>query len=178
MWSRGGGPGLPVPNIPYGLWTSWAPLSLPNSPYGLCARLGLPVPNSPYGLCARLRLPVPNSPYGLCARLGLPVPNSPYSLCGRLGLPVPNSPYSLCGRPGLPVPNSPYGLCRRKAIFNRTIIIKLLLLLGIFQLCYWNVCDCNRPAVLVLFTQRRNNCKYLYSSSCGFQMINDFEKLQ
>ena len=60
--SRGGRPGLPVPN----------------SPYGLCGRKAvlkqkLPVPNSPYGLCGRKaalkqKLPVPNSPYGLCGR--------------------------------------------------------------------------------------------------------------
>ena len=59
--SRGGRPGLPVPNNPYGLCGRKATLSL-NSlslvrSQELCesrgGRPGLPVPNSPYGLCGR-----------------------------------------------------------------------------------------------------------------------------
>ena len=57
--SRGGHPGLPVPNSPYGLCGREATLEHGHTVRAqeLCesrgGRLGLPVPNSPYGLCGR-----------------------------------------------------------------------------------------------------------------------------
>ena len=59
--SRGGRPGLPVPNSPYGLRGRKTTLNSLNSSSNraqeLCesrgGRRGLPVPNSPYGLCGR-----------------------------------------------------------------------------------------------------------------------------
>ena len=64
--SRGGHPGLSVPNSPYGPCGRKA-----NSPYGPCGRKA----NSPYGPCGRKA----NSPYGPCGRKA----NSPYGPCGR-----------------------------------------------------------------------------------------------
>ena len=53
--SRGGRPGLPVPNNPYGLCGRKATLN--QSSGDVCesggGRPGLPVPNKPYGLCGR-----------------------------------------------------------------------------------------------------------------------------
>ena len=53
--SRGGRPGLPVPNSPCGLCGRKA--TLKNRTQELCesrgGRPGLPVPNSPHGLCGR-----------------------------------------------------------------------------------------------------------------------------
>ena len=53
--SRGGRPGLPVPNNPYGLCGRKATLnSWPFRAQELCeSRGGLRVPNSLYGLCGR-----------------------------------------------------------------------------------------------------------------------------
>ena len=55
--SRGGRPGLPVPNSPYGLRGHKAILNLSNRAQELCesrgGRPGLPVPNSPCGFCGR-----------------------------------------------------------------------------------------------------------------------------
>ena len=58
--SRGGRPGLPVPNSPYGLCGRKATLNLKFLHFRaqeLCesrgGRPGLPVPNGPYGLCGR-----------------------------------------------------------------------------------------------------------------------------
>ena len=55
--SRGGRPGLPVPNSPYGLCERKATLNLNQRVQELCesrgGRPGLPVPNSPYSLCGR-----------------------------------------------------------------------------------------------------------------------------
>ena len=57
-WSRGGRPGLPVPNSPYGLCGRKATLNYTVRAQELCGsrggRPGLPVPSSPsYGLCGR-----------------------------------------------------------------------------------------------------------------------------
>ena len=53
--SRGGRPGFPVPNSPYGLCGREA--TLKNRTQELCesrgGRPGFPVPNSPQGLCGR-----------------------------------------------------------------------------------------------------------------------------
>ena len=53
--SRGGRPGLPIPNSQYGLFGRKA--TLKNRAHKLCesrgTRRGLPAPNSPYGLCGR-----------------------------------------------------------------------------------------------------------------------------
>ena len=53
--SRGGCPGLPVPNSPYGLCGRKA--TLKDRGQELCESRGgcpgLPVPNNPYGLCGR-----------------------------------------------------------------------------------------------------------------------------
>ena len=55
--SRGGRPGLPVPNKPYGVSGRKATLNYTVRAQELCesrgGRPGLPVPNSPYGLCGR-----------------------------------------------------------------------------------------------------------------------------
>ena len=58
--SRGGRPGLPAPNSPYGLCGRKATLNLnvhPLRPQELCesrsGRPGLPVPNKPDGFCGR-----------------------------------------------------------------------------------------------------------------------------
>ena len=75
--SRGGRPGLPVPNGPYGLCGRKVTL-----PYGLCGRKV----TLPYGLCGRKVA----LPYGLCGRKV----TLPYGLCGRNA----TLPYGLCGR--------------------------------------------------------------------------------
>ena len=86
--SRGGRPGFPVPNGPYGIcgrkvtWKKRAQELCESR----CIRPGLPVPNSPYGLCGR-KLTLNSRAQELCESRG-----------GRPGLPVPNSPYGLCGR--------------------------------------------------------------------------------
>ena len=56
--SRGGRPGLPVPNSPYGLCGRKATLNMASvRDQELCEsggdRPGLPLPNGPYGLCGR-----------------------------------------------------------------------------------------------------------------------------
>ena len=55
--SRGGHPGLPVPNSPYGLCGRKAALKLQSLEAinydSRGGRPGLPVPNNPYGLCGR-----------------------------------------------------------------------------------------------------------------------------
>ena len=55
--NRGGRPGLPVPNSPYGLCGRKATLKLSLRAQELCESRGgrpwPPVPNSPYGLCGR-----------------------------------------------------------------------------------------------------------------------------
>ena len=93
--SRGGRPGLPVPN----------------SPYGLCGRKAT-LKNRAQKLCV-----------GQSGRPGLPVPNNLYSLCGRKAT-LKNRAQKLCenrgGRPGLPVPNNPYGFCGRKATLTQS----------------------------------------------------------
>ena len=52
---RGGRPGLPAPNSPYGLCGRKATLKnrVREPCEGRGGRPGLPVPNSPYGLCGR-----------------------------------------------------------------------------------------------------------------------------
>ena len=86
--SRGGRPGLPVPNKPYCLCGRKA--TLKNRAQELCEsrgdRPGLPVPNSPYGLCGR-KATLKNRAQKLCESRG-----------GRPGLPVPNKPHGFCGR--------------------------------------------------------------------------------
>ena len=92
--SRGGRPGLPVPN----------------SPYGLCGRKAT-LKNRAEEFCE-----------GRCGRPGVPVSNSPYGLCGPKAtlnnLLELRSCESRSGRPGLLVLNSPYGFCGRKATLN------------------------------------------------------------
>ena len=55
--SRGGRPGVPVPNKPYGFYGSKAPWKKKAYQAELCesrsGRHGRPVPNKPYGFCAR-----------------------------------------------------------------------------------------------------------------------------
>ena len=55
--SRGGRPGLPVSNSPYGLCGRKATLNSTGSELRMCesrdCRPGLPFSNSPYGLCGR-----------------------------------------------------------------------------------------------------------------------------
>ena len=118
--SRGGRPGLTVPNSPYSLCGRKAILK--NRAPELCesrgGRPGLTVSNSPYSLCGRKAI-LKNRAPELCesrgGRPGLTVPNS---LCGRKAILTNRAP-ELCesrgGRPGLTVPNS---LCGRKAILK------------------------------------------------------------
>ena len=60
--SRGGRPGLPVPNSPYGLCGRKARLNEPRAvqAQGLCenrgGHAGLPIPNNPYGLRGRVEV--------------------------------------------------------------------------------------------------------------------------
>ena len=93
--NRGGRPGLPVPN----------------SPYGLCERKAT-LKNRAQKLCE-----------SQSGRPGLPVPNNLYSFCGRKAT-LKNRAPELCenrgGRPELPVADKPYGFCGRKATLNRT----------------------------------------------------------
>ena len=52
--SRGGSPGLPVPNNPYGLCGRKATLKVhPFRAQELCVKVEVAVPNSPKGLCGR-----------------------------------------------------------------------------------------------------------------------------
>ena len=107
--SRGGRPGLPVPN----------------SPYGLC------------GLKAALNLKSPRA-QELCESRGgcpeFPVSDSPCGLCGRRATLNLKSPrvQELCesrgGRPGLPVPNKPDGFGGRKTTLKRLGLTSLIVL--------------------------------------------------
>ena len=97
--SRGGHPGLPVPNSLYGLCGHKATLEegIGGRAQDLCESRG-----------GRPGLPVPNSLYGLCkATLEEGIGGRSQELCE-----------SRDGRPGLPVPSSLYGLCGRKATNN------------------------------------------------------------
>ena len=106
--SRGGRPGLPTPNSPYGLFGRKA--TLKNRAHKLCesrgTRRGLPAPNSPYGLCGR-KATLEREKGKKKGRYCL---FRAQELCESRG-----------GRPGLPVPDSPYGPCGRKATLNCSI---------------------------------------------------------
>ena len=118
--TRGGRPGLPVPN----------------SPYGLCGRKATPNSLRAQELCkshgGRPGIPVPNSAYGLCgckATLNRSSVRVEVDVLGSLSLILlmvsvdvkqhwTGAVWMSRWRPGLPVPNSPYGLCGRKATLN------------------------------------------------------------
>ena len=117
--SRGGRPGLPVPNSFYALCGRKATLNYLRA-QELCESRG-----------GRPGLPVPNSFYALCGRKATLNCLRAQELCERRG-----------GRPGLHVPNSPYGLCGREATLNRWatslglafFILKFLLFVRLFFL--------------------------------------------
>ena len=101
--SRGGRPGLPVPNMCNGVCgrkvrARELPLPLPPSPYPL-------PPFSPSLVSLMVSVVFKHRVFLLCE-----------SRCGRPGFPVPNKPDGFCGRKGrpqelpLPLPSSPYPL--------------------------------------------------------------------
>ena len=129
--SRGGRPGFPTPNSPYGLFGRKA--TLKNRAHKLYesrgTRRGLPVPNSPYGLCGCKATLERKKKGRYCLFRGQELYESRGT---RRGLPAPNSLYGPCGRKatlknrirscrGLPVPDTPYGLCGRKSTLTCSI---------------------------------------------------------
>ena len=81
--SRGGRPGLPIPNGPYGLCSVKAKLPSHRA-QELCesrgGRPGFPVPNSPYGLCGRkvtMKLKHQVSELRCCVKVEVAVLGSP-----------------------------------------------------------------------------------------------------